>query len=124
LAIELIVSVQTHLLDKDPTLTVESRLPHGASNSANNWCVIQQLSESLQYAELVHPDDLCGFEIKQLKSGDGSQTWTHRLFPRHIEKGVILRSRLRGLFYPGETSLSEVVAAYRNFAASPPPLTA
>ncbi len=146
-AFELIVSVQTHLLDKDPALSVESRLPKAAvrhlidadaahfetpqaadgdiaiTPNGGAGCLVARISElSLVYAEMVHPADFYRI-VAEWGDYATEPSWTNHLFPQRLEKGVILRSRLRGLFFPAETSPSAIAAAYREFAASPPPLT-
>ena len=48
---------------------------------------------------------------------------SHRLFAERLEKGVILRSRIRGLFVPRDHDTELAQSEYRRFAASEPPLT-
>ena len=48
---------------------------------------------------------------------------THRLFAERLEKGVILRSRIRGLFIPRSHTDELARHEYRRFAASKLPLT-
>jgi hypothetical protein len=147
--IELIVSVQTHLLDKDPALSVSSRLPRGSVRRladvesgrfdavepvqggtqsftplSGYGCLIARLPESsLLYAEMVHPADFQRTDVELTNSDRQAISWTHCLFPQHLEKGVILRSRICGFFFRADASDAVVAAAYREFAASPPPLT-
>jgi hypothetical protein len=47
----------------------------------------------------------------------------HRLFLDELEKGVILRGRVRGLLLERERDRSATAEAYTQFAGSPPPLT-
>ena len=90
--LELIVSVQTHLLDSDPTVVIESRVPTG------NFCVCHD-----EYAELMveqrhllvlpHPQDGTEFELIQ-NTPDGIPLCDTHSFEIDSEKGVILRGRL------------------------------
>jgi hypothetical protein len=45
------------------------------------------------------------------------------LFSQQLEKGVILRARVRGTWLPADRDESLAAASYRNFAALDPPLT-
>jgi hypothetical protein len=47
-----------------------------------------------------------------------------KLFPEHLEKGVIRRGRVCGWFMPAENDLETAVALARQFVAEPLPLTA
>jgi hypothetical protein len=47
----------------------------------------------------------------------------HRLFVSRLEKGVILRARVRGVLVIREDDCSLAAAAYHRFVKSPPPLT-
>jgi hypothetical protein len=71
------------------------------------------------YAEMVYPGDFTESYIR--RSDDGWHT-TWDLFPERLEKGVIRRARMRGVFFAGE-DLSTALAAFEHFQASPLPLT-
>jgi hypothetical protein len=47
----------------------------------------------------------------------------HHLFARPLEKGVILRSRVLGLWLEPQDDVAVALAHFRRFAASEPPLT-
>jgi hypothetical protein len=146
-AIELIASVQTSLLDSDPTLNVRS---HAAARdvlqltsveasraSTIEWnggerhflaastaiaCFIFRLTGGpSSYIEMVHPADFNQSVLRRLPSGKTEVC--HRLFAGRLEKGVILRSRVRALLVPGEHDASLASACYAEFAASEPVLT-
>jgi hypothetical protein len=140
---ELIVSQQTSLLECDPQLAVASRftagevvglrsdisthkatLPTRVASDNDDWAgcwLVREVAAAISYMEMVHPDDL---RHAAGQFDRANRKLTHRLFPQSLEKGVILRARLRGFFVPrdGDTSLVPVLA--REFAASGPPLTA
>jgi hypothetical protein len=143
--LELIASVQTSLLDSDPALGVRSLVaaqevlrltddPNGrldvihfdeggatsVAASSTPACFVFRLGE-MSYLEMVHPVDFTGSSLQRLP--DGQIELSHRLFRGRLEKGVILRSRLRGLFVPREQDAALARRCYASFAASEPPLT-
>ena len=75
----------------------------------------------LSYIEMVHPLDFVESGLTPL--GDGALRWTTRLFQGRLEKGVILRSRLKALITPRSDDIAAAALCYRDFAASEPPLT-
>ena len=119
-AIELVASVQTSLLDSDPTVEIHSTLeadealqladpiaecaaPLALSKQmrcdTKPACFIFRLRGApLSYIEMVHPLDFVESGLTPL--GDGALRWTTRLFQGRLEKGVILRSRLKALITP------------------------
>jgi hypothetical protein len=147
--IDLIVSVQTSLLDSDPTLNVRSNVPArevlgvrslerattnditprgGDSRTVSMRspmpaCWLFRLTvEETTYVEMVHPHDFVYSMLKE--SAPGEIEHSTQLFSGSLEKGVILRSRLRGVLVPRTGDVAAAVACYREFAASEPPLTA
>lgn len=132
------VSVQTSLLDARPAVRTRSRLPTrvaercGTSPRAQSRAnelfphsiVFRTADGKASYVELVHPSAAAASE-----TGESSATATeivHRLFECELEKGVILRAQVRGLFVPrdGEIDVPLVAEAYQQFVDRPPPLTA
>lgn len=144
-AVELQVSVQTHLLDSHPEVSCSTvaAAPACARLTADPYGQWQTVSASapadytppadrggtlwqwptpgVAYAELVFPAD---FRVDALSPQPGGG-WRlrHRLFPEFLEKGVILRSRIRGLFCSAVEGEATARAACEHFAASPLPLT-
>jgi len=147
-AADLIVSVRTHLLDSRPELAVQSvlpaceivrltardpmagaALPHpenapaafGPENGAG--CLLFRPPEqSLSYAEMVHPDDFQRDELHCDAAGSREVRVVHRLFSMSLEKGVILRARVRGVFVPRCDDARIAAECYAAFAAADPPL--
>lgn len=142
--VDLEVSVQTSLLDNDPRLTTESRLP-----PAEVWSLVgdtwQQLTpgksplvlgpesgtsailcrfagEQPSYFEMTHPADFrrLGMEVEWGTSGIRID---RALFGHDLEKGVILRSRIRGGLVPRASDQTVARRAWQAFIASPLPLT-
>jgi len=146
-AVELIVSVETSLLDALPALAVQSRMEacetlylrnvatgvfQPISLSANSAlslpspegvdCVVLRVhGQRPSYVEMVHPLECPRSELR-CPTEHGRVQLTHRLFSQHLEKGVILRSRVRGLWVPRADDLEVAAESFREFAASEPPL--
>ena len=137
--LELIVSVQTSRLDIETTVGVCSTLGHveswqmlgsaedRSSDSAaagSDCCLIRPIGMVPSYAEMVHPADFRQTTFELSSASPPVARLTHRLFAERLEKGVILRSRIRGSFVPRGQAAEIARAEYRRFAASEPPLTA
>ncbi len=148
-AIELIVSVRMELLDGPAELLIESRLPGEAmfrllernppqceAMALKPWallrlipaegpgCVLCRLpGKAFTYVEMIHPADFRNDEMLVAPVLDGARL-RHHLFPQSLEKGVMLRSRVRGGFLPREKDVALAAACYAAFAASEPPLDA
>jgi hypothetical protein len=147
-AIDLVVSVRTSLLESRPELVVRSRIPAAevlrrtAAPEAEFETLSLPVAEPLAmtpdrgprcllfrgdpglatYAEMVHPAD---FQHAALVRASGSAALVcveDRLFPQALEKGVILRARVRGLFVARRDDARKVAASYAAFAAAEPPL--
>ncbi len=146
--VDLIVSVQTSLLDSDPMLKVCSMvsvkeilevksLEHATADNITPGggdfstvylrapgaaCLLFRLAaDELTYVEMVHPADFVSSSFQ--KTGSGEVEHSTQLFRGPLEKGVILRSRLRGVIVPRSGDVAAAIACYREFAASEPPLT-
>lgn len=143
-ALELQLSVQTPLLDCTPVVHTRTMLPDapdvrcarlsfGASlansstdadaiNSQGEVYSVQVASEPrpVQYVEMVHASDLQSNRVQHTYTGWNLE---HDLFEPGLEKGVIRRVRVRGLFYAGAPDDVFVERAYQAFHAMPLPLT-
>ena len=147
-AIDLQVSVQTNLLDSHPQLTtvssvsacevlrlmdaaradcepvglkagVETALTPGAGTAC---LVFRAAGFDTSYVEMLHPGDFRGDTL--LASADRPSVRLERkLFAMFLEKGVILRSRSRGLFVPRRDDTRHAAEAYAAFLATELPLT-
>jgi hypothetical protein len=71
------------------------------------------------YAEMCHPHDGVGM-TRDAATG----AVRFQLFGHDLEKGVILRGRLRGLWLPREQDETTVRQEYARFVKEPPNLTA
>ena len=146
-ALDLIVSVRTSRPDVRPALFVRSRAAAcevlrladaeagvfepvvlsppcavALPSSGGASCVVLRVSgKRPSYVEMAHPLDCPDDEIHSPAEGAPFEL-AHRLFARPLEKGVILRSRVRGLWVAREQDVSVAAESYRRFAASEPPL--
>jgi hypothetical protein len=144
LILDCLVSVQTSLLESASRLAVHSHLPpgevlrpgRGAGDALQplpvgrselrradgpGWVLLRPDGAGVSYAEMIHPDD---FTFDDLAPDDGGLRLVHRLFGGELEKGVILRARLRGAILPREADGQSARAAYEDLLRAPPPLTA
>lgn len=102
----------------------------GASTKARGeWdspgcCVIRPVGAMPSYVEIVHPADFRQTTIDWMSESPPVVRLAHRLFAERLEKGVILRSRIRGLFVPRGHDEELARREYRRFAQSALPLTA
>lgn len=148
-AVELHVSVQTDLLDSRPEVRVVSQLPpaevqrladpedgafeglpldaaRGAELDASGapGCLLFRFARlPFSYAEMIHPADFRRLELKSPSAQPRALRLEHLLFPGHLEKGVILRGRLRAALLAREDDAQQALACYREFVAEEPPLT-
>jgi len=151
-AIELLVSVGTSRLDSRPELFVQSVVPagevlrlvdlegarfeptgpavdRGGDPGIAPWeCYLFRLSDGdgaegpISYAQMVHPADSSGDPPSRLP-GESSRTFLrHRLFAEPLEKGVIRRARLRGVFLPRQNDQQRTAAYFQDFVSAEPPL--
>jgi hypothetical protein len=150
-AFDLILSVNTSVLDNNPQSRVSSKMAaietvfELVANAAGNLefqevdlaksgslagridctsgtgCFLARIGSSeFSFVQMVHPADFGGATL------DGNLkrlAIAHQLFQQRLEKGVILRARVRAAVLHRHNDLSTAVAAYRRFANAGPPLT-
>jgi hypothetical protein len=90
-------------------------------------CLIFRLADAdWSYAEMIHSADFQQDQLALRKTAEERcrASLEHRLFPGTLEKGVILRARIRGIFVPRTDDCSRVADDYQQFLRSPLPLTA
>ena len=142
-AMELQVSVQTPLLDCLPRVATQSLLrsdaelkmlpcsvgdlhdPASAASplSPGGMALAMELTAGdrpWQYVEMIHAEDAQSASAEQ---GPGTWRIQQDLFEPGLEKGVIRRVRVRGLFYAGAADVALVERAYRTFHGAALPLT-
>jgi len=148
--VEMIVSMQTSLLDSNPETVVATGMPIGdvwspSGEQANtlellehagfplelagddgsqrpSLVVYQPRDTPFSYLEMVHPADFVGTQVELNKWGE---TWTTtRLFSERLEKGVIRRARIAGWHLPRKSDvLGSAWDLYAQFAGEALPLT-
>lgn len=146
--VDLIVSVRTALLDSWPELAVRSRLtatevlrltshqtaqfepcggipgPGCAVDAGAGPCLLIFRLPDLpfSYAEMTHPADFRGTALAPSAENPAMVETRHRLFAECLEKGVILRARVRGIVVDRARDLQNAAAYYAAFVAADPPL--
>jgi hypothetical protein len=146
--LELWLSAETQLLDSDPHLFSRSKLPPGdvfqltggntggfseiadrpgeqvalTRDESVGVLLIRPARRSWSYCEMVHPADFHRSTMDAIEDGRMELSTSFFVHER-LEKGVIRRARVRGLFLPRRDDIAQALVAYRAFAASKLPLT-
>ncbi len=144
--VEVTLSMQTSLLDSDPTLSIQSRfgsgsvlqLPRDASDDAHcletgqviekgapSGFVFRPERADWSYVELVFPADFCGAHLRAAEGKDGTRAQkelVYQLFHEPLEKGVIRKARIQSLFLPRADDIQNASMALRKLVAAPTPL--
>lgn len=148
LGVELVFSMQTQRLDADPELVIRSEFPsdgiHALVNrrlveweplplpedaielSVDHYCgaVITKISGTdIYYAQILDPSDFAGGRVLQSSKGKGHYAVTLPVFGSTLEKGVIRRGRVSGIFFRGADALDDAARFYEWYRNSPPLLT-
>jgi hypothetical protein len=75
------------------------------------------------YAEMVHPQDVS----RRIREGGRTlaraRTTRYGLFGYDLERGVVLRGRLRGIWLSSPSAKEEAFRHMEQFLAEPPPLS-
>ncbi|HTN76942.1 MAG TPA: hypothetical protein VL096_16905 [Pirellulaceae bacterium] len=128
--LELILSAQTSLLDSQPQTRVESTLPGGevrllsvtgkwlSDSSTDVPCgvLVRSPELSASYFEMVFPSDL---SVGSVERQPQRVTIRRELFPERLEKGVVRRGRVRGVFLAQEQDEALALQAFERFVESP-----
>lgn len=142
-AIELVISVQTSLLDSSPRLATRSMLHadealclspvRGAKRieDGKSSCYLYRLTETpFSYAEMIQPAQSQESAVAVPTSAGAQHNSTsnrielrHQLFSDWLEKGVILRARVLGVFLDRRGDSEAAARHYQAFLAAEPPLT-
>lgn len=99
-------------------------VPDFNESNSRDCCLIRPAGSLPSYIEMVHPTDFRQTTFEWMSESPPVVQLTHRLFAERLEKGVILRSRIRGLFVPRNHAEELARSEYRRFALSEVPLTA
>ena len=103
---------------REPTLSGLSTAPPGDEPAL--WRVPKSGRDGWTYLEMVHPEDA---SRRILEGTLPYRSIRYGLFGYDLERGVVLRGRLRGVWLSKDRAHSEGEAVYRGFLAEPPPLT-
>ncbi len=139
-AVELVISVQTSLLNSSPRLATRSLLAVDEarcltstdaarrSDLGRSSCYLYRLAETpFSYAEMVEPAQSLESVIEGDVPGADARfkrlALRHELFPERLEKGVILRARVLGVFLDRRDDQSAAERHYAAFLSAEPPLT-
>lgn len=130
--LDVIVSVGTEELDVCPQLDLCSRVAEasdlesirdaGEGAEVQASCALLRLRKApLTYAEMALPAEFHRTETAEAPETAGTCI-RHQLFVCSLEKGVVLRARLRGLLLSQEADEVAVGACYEAFVGAPLPL--
>jgi hypothetical protein len=141
-SVESIVSVRTQQLNSRSELTLETRFQaeevlHLADASTARWasiseagstsltqpdqprCVLVRLDGGqMSYVEMLVPADSSADEVVAGREA----AIRHRVFAHTLEKGVIVRIRIKGVLVVRQGDAQVAVAVYRHFTGEEPPL--
>ena len=147
--IELIVSVQTNLLDSDPSVLVVTTIRcdevWGCSDMDRSqfeplslvaqrpldWTaevartvhLFRPPDVDVSYVEIVHEQDFRAAQMELSANAPRTIRCKTTLFNERLEKGVIRRGRVWGMFVPRRNDFRSAVACAQQVAAARPPLT-
>jgi hypothetical protein len=148
-SLEVIVSMQTELLDSHPQALVHSFCQgaevwqarsfeqphfellgaadegreHFAAEGTEQLFVFREPRLGISYAQANHPSDFVATRIVGNAAG-GQWSIAATLFPERLEKGVIRRGRICGWFLPSKNDLQVATELARRFVNEKLPLTA
>jgi hypothetical protein len=87
-------------------------------------CLLMRLANCVwTYVEMVHPLDFVQGRLT-LSATAGGALVSHALIDCRLEKGVIIRARVRGCFLPRQDDMAAALRLYEEFAGSAWPLSA
>ena len=121
-AFDLEVSINTDLLDTRPTVDVVSTLgPATVVRAADErMLLVRPVDADWSYVEIAHPADDCATRID---ARHGTTEVRRTLFGRFLEKGVIVRARLRGALVPRTHEEAAAGTLREALLSAPLPLT-
>jgi hypothetical protein len=71
---------------------------------------------------MVHPDDVARRITESGKPTSVGNTTRYGVFGHDLERGIVLRARLRGVWTQSPTARDDALAMFDQFRAEPPPL--
>lgn len=145
-SLSIMLSVQTHLLDTHPQISVASKLANcdllyfvtderrlldlipvrgeaTLENSGSSCCVLHRLAAiDASYIEIVPSSDFRQARLRADASGHSHIEW--QLFADFLEKGVIRRARIHSAWLPRERDVELALECCTALEQAPLPLTA
>ena len=126
-AIDLQVLTNTELLDSNPRRITQSDIPSGEMVQVTTVdgretvpCLVLRPAEArYSYIEMIHPLD---FLAAGVQPDETRVRLLQELFTGQLEKGVILRSRLRAALVERERDVELARELYQRLLDAPPPL--
>lgn len=79
-------------------------------------------AEGWSYIEMVHPHDVARRITESGKPTSPGNTTRYGVFGHDLERGVVLRARLRGVWTRSATARDDALVLFDQFQAEPPPL--
>ena len=141
-SLSLLISVQTHLLDTWPRISVGSQFtcrellqlipPAGTTEplqpdqtirpSTSACCVLYRPADvPISYVEIMPPTDFRELTVRPAAGGGYRAEW--HLFADFLEKGVIRRARLQSAFLPRQNDVQRALECSATMERRPLPLT-
>ena len=129
--LDMILSLQTELLESFPGVAVETVLPAGKhaeltvdaseQSRALAGILFRAAEANYSYAEITHPEDRG--ELTHERGEDSMLHLRRQLGGHFLEKGVIRRLRVRGVFLPRENDQQTAAKYLAGLITAEPPLT-
>ncbi len=122
--IELIISLQTDLLENYPRLLASSRLesnPIDATSRPKKSAIFRLFDGKTSYLEMVATGDSVSQAVEPENKGTNQSRWP--LGGDFLEKGVLRRMRIRGQFVPRGQDLELATALQAELESEQPPIS-
>lgn len=119
--IDTLLSLETPLLESFPKVIVKSELPSVEvlqPDEGREVLILRSVDNDWSYAEMAHPAEPGDLRI------DEKGVIQRSLGGAFLEKGVVRRLRLRGVFLPRKNDLQLASECLAELVAEAPPLTA
>lgn len=98
-------------------------VPHTMTRADAAGCVLFRPADTdWSLVEMVHPLDFVHDELSHDPEHPDHTRLSHRLFTQPLEKGVLLRARLRTIVIDRVADLATATALYAEFTNEPPAL--
>jgi hypothetical protein len=121
LVLETIISVHTRTWETYPIVCVDSSNPSTSIVASQGDAIHLRDEKDRGYVELSHPGDFSLIDDTARGRADGKYYWQYG--PLFMERGVIRRLRLRGVFLPQGELACSIEQLRADFLAAELPLT-